>query len=492
MLKTGAQYLESIKAQRPNVYKWGKLIEDVTTNPATRNAVNVIAKIYDKCAEDKYKDILTTTSFLSGKQAHRWNTLMNTAEDVMMNAKMKRTCYHLAGGCTGSLCAGWTILNAMWGVSFKVDAACGTKYNERLAKFLAFVEDNALTLSGCLTDAKGNRALRPSTVPNKDSFLHIEKVNPDGSIVIRGYKIQICGVTPANWIVVMPTQGFKAEEKEFAVVAAMPKDAPGITIIETRRPSDTREEEEGGWDGIAGGTTQSYIIFDNVEIPAEHVFLNGYDHDDIFKYAGMVLGNFTNIYRAAIGSCVGGQGDVMIGAAINAARSNGLTRKAFQDKLTQMAVWNETTVGTGLGAMLAGSRFGDPVKGNWVPDAAIAHTNKINLATFPYYVKNLGIEIAGGIAETGCIPSYIDFQSPIYGDTLKKMIDTGACDPIDRVKYARLIEWIAVGAGIPGCLHGGGSPDTGRAVLAGATKWEEYVDYAAALAQATPLKEAKK
>ena len=36
MMMNGKQYKESIKKMRPNVYKWGKLIEDVTTNPLLR------------------------------------------------------------------------------------------------------------------------------------------------------------------------------------------------------------------------------------------------------------------------------------------------------------------------------------------------------------------------------------------------------------------------------------------------------------------------
>jgi 4-hydroxybutyryl-CoA dehydratase/vinylacetyl-CoA-Delta-isomerase len=47
---------------------------------------------------------------------------------------------------------------------------------------------------------------------------------------------------------------------------------------------------------------------------------------------------------------------------------------------------------------------------------------------------------------------------------------------------ARLVEWLTVGACIPGCMHGGGSPDTAKAVVKAMTKWEDYVDYAKSLA----------
>jgi 4-hydroxybutyryl-CoA dehydratase/vinylacetyl-CoA-Delta-isomerase len=42
-------------------------------------------------------------------------------------------------------------------------------------------------------------------------------------------------------------------------------------------------------------------------------------------------------------------------------------------------------------------------------------------------------------------------------------------------------------------MHGGGSPDTAKMVVKAATKWDNYVDYARALAQVeSPLKEEKK
>ncbi len=86
-------------------------------------------------------------------------------------------------------------------------------------------------------------------------------------------------------------------------------------------------------------------------------------------------------------------------------------------------------------------------------------------------------DISGGIAETGCMPSYKDLQSPIYG---KKLIDalTAGADGASRAKMARLVEWLTVGGGIPGCMHGGGSPDGAKLVVKAFTKWEDYFEMA--------------
>ena len=482
MIKTGAQYIAEMKKMRPNIYKWGKLIEDVTTNPATAAHIKNVAMWYDKSCDPATESIYTTTSFLSGKKAHRWNTLMTTPDDVFGNENMKRDGYRSCGSCMGPVCAGWTVLNALWGTTYDLDAANGTNYHERLKNFMMYAEEHALSMAGALTDAKGNRALKPSDQEDPDAYLHVESQDEKG-VYISGYKIQICGVVGAQYIMVMPTSGLKEGNEKFAIAAAIPRDAEGLTIVEARRPSDGRMEEEG-WDGIKSGTTQSYLIFDKVFVPHEHVFMNGE-----VKGAGSVIGNFTSLYRAAIGGCVAGQGDVMVGAALGMARANGLTQRAFQDKLTQMAINNETTYSCGAGAIYAGRQH---KSGAWYPNALLAHVNKVHVAALPFNTRMLAQEISGGITETGCIPSYADMMNPEYGEKLLAAMNAGV-GGADRVKMARLVEWLTVGGGIPGCMHGGGSPDTAKAVVKGATKWDSYVDYARALANVeSPLKEEKK
>lgn len=482
MLKTGAQYIEEMKKMRPNVYKWGRLIEDVTTDPATAAHIKNVAMWYDKSNDPATADLYTTISALSGQRAHRWNTLMATAEDVFGNENMKRDGYRSCGSCMGPVCAGWTALNALYGATYDIDQELGTHYHERVKSFMLFAEEHALSMAGALTDAKGNRALKPGGQDNDDFYLHVDHEDEKG-VYLSGYKNQICGVVGAQYVIVLPTTGMGPGEEKYAVAAAVPRDAEGLTIVETRRPSDTRVEEEG-WDGIKSGTTQAFLMFDNVFVPHEHVFMNGE-----LKMSGKAIGNFTSIYRAAIGGCVAGQGDVMIGAALGMARANGLTQKAFQDKLTQMAINNETTYSGGAGAIFAGKQH---KSGAWYPNALLAHVNKVHVAALPFNTRMLAQEISGGVTETGCIPSYQDMMNPEYGPKLLESMRSGASAE-DRIKMARLVEWLTVGGGIPGCMHGGGSPDTAKMVVKGATRWDQYVDYARALAQVeNPLKEEKK
>ena len=296
----------------------------------------------------------------------------------------------------------------------------------------------------------------------------------------------IVGTAAAQYVMVIPTAGMKEGEEAYAVAAAIPRDAEGLTIIEARSPSDERRDRQEGWDCIKSGPTSAYLIFDNVFVPNERVFMNGET-----KYSGRPIGQFSTIYRSCIGACVAGQGDVIVGAAAAMAKLTGLSIKAFNDKFDQMLINNEATYGMGLGAILEGKQH---PSGAFYPNGRIAHANKVLVGTLPNETRRLAQEIAGGIVENGCMPSYLDFQNEDYGEKLLSALQ-GADDttPEDRVKMARLLEWLTIGGGVPGCMHGGGSPDTGRLVVRLTTKWDELIDLARNLSDVeAPLKDEKK
>jgi 4-hydroxybutyryl-CoA dehydratase/vinylacetyl-CoA-Delta-isomerase len=330
-----------------------------------------------------------------------------------------------------------------------------------------------ICISGALTDPKGDRTKSPSEQDDPDMSLHLVEKRVDG-IVVKGAKVMICGVAASHEIFVLPGSGYKEQDKDWAISFVIPRDTEGLTIVETRRPSDTREEEEGFDIPVKiGGITQAYLFFENVFIPNDRVFMCGE-----YKYALNTVLNFIMPYRSAIGGCVAGQGDVKIGGAILLARANGLSSKAFSDKLTKMVINNETTFGMGIAAATLGRKH---PSGVWQPDPLLANVNKVHVATLPYETSLLAQDIAGGIGETGCMPSWVDFNDKKYGHLVKKYLKAEASAE-SRTKAARLIEWCTIGAGVPGCMHGGGSPDGAKLVIRANTKWEEKVELAKRLA----------
>jgi len=472
-MKTSKEYKESLRKMRPNIYKFGELIKDVTTHPATKRTIEGHAQIFDASQQTEYKEILTTKSTLTGKQISRYLSLITSPEDMIANLRMKRLMFNLTGTCTGGRCAGFNALNAMWAATYDIDHEFGTQYHSRIKTWLQDAQERDITLSGALTDAKGDRSKTPSQQVDPDMSLHVVEEKKDG-IVVRGAKVMICGVAAANELFIMPGTGYKEEDKDYAISFVIPRDSKNLTIVETRRPSDTREQEVG-FDAPVdiGGITQSYLLFEDVFVPIERVFMCRE-----FGSSLKAVMNFIAPYRAAIGGCVAGQGDVMIGAAALMARANGLSEKVFREKITQMIINNETTFGMGIAAGALGSRH---PSGIWIPNALLSNVNKIHVATLPYETKRLAQDIAGGIAETGCLPSCTDINDPKYGELLKKYLKAN-CSGESRAKIARLIEWLTIGSGVPGCMHGGGSPDGAKLVVNASSDINRYIDLAKRLA----------
>ncbi|MEE9518442.1 MAG: 4-hydroxyphenylacetate 3-hydroxylase N-terminal domain-containing protein [Candidatus Adiutricales bacterium] len=472
-LRKREQYIDSLKNMRPNVYKFGRLIEDVTTHPATRRVVESHARGIDAAHDEKLSPVFTTVSSQTGDKIHRHTSLMTSPEEMILNSKLKRKMYHLTGSCTGALCVGWNGFNSMWSITKDMDQDLGTDYHARVKKWGLHYQEKGLLVVGALTDAKGDRSLKPHRQPDLDSNLRIVERTNDG-LVIRGAKLMIAGTAASEEIFVLPGMGYREEDQAFALACVIPRDTEGLTIIEARRPSDGRDLEEGFDNPVETGTSQAYLLFDDVFVPKDRVFMAGE-----YKYTGELITRFTATYRACIGACVAGQGDIMAGAAALLARANGLSVKTFRDKLTVMELNNETTYAMGIGSIALGQKH---PSGTWLADSLTAHGNKIHVATLPYETKRRAQEIGGGIVETGCMPSYEDFTSPEYGHLVQKYLKAGSVSAETRARLARLIEWLTIGGGVPGCMHGGGSPDGARMVVYGLSPLEEYGKYARNLA----------
>jgi len=473
-LRTFEEYLESLKKMKSNVYKFDELIEDVTTHPATRRTVKGHGTPYKFYKDEKIGPMVTTKSHLTGEPISRYLSIIQSPQDMFDNSDMKRLMFQLTGTCTGGHCAGWTALNAMFITTFEMDRDLGTDYHQRFLNWLKEAQKNDIALAGALTDAKGDRTKPPHLQEDKDVFLHLVEKRDDG-IIVRGAKVMICGVAASNEIFILPGTGYREEDADCALSFVIPRDIDGLTVVETRHPSDARDLEEGFDNPVFdGGITQAFLLFEDVFIPNERIFMCGET-----KYSLTAVLNFIAPYRAAIGGCVAGQGDIKIGAAILTARTNGLSSKVFNEKLIQMHINNETTYGLGIAAAAKGRKH---PSGAWQCDPLLANVNKIHVATLPYRTSVLAQDIAGGIAETGCMPSFKDFESAKYGHLIKKYM-TAKYSAESRAKAARLVEWTTIGAGVPGCMHGGGSPDGAKLVIRGLANLEEKVEAARRLAR---------
>ncbi|MCI9367314.1 MAG: 4-hydroxybutyryl-CoA dehydratase [Oscillospiraceae bacterium] len=480
-LMTGEQYIESIRAMKMNVYMFGKKIDCPVDDPILRPSLNSVRMTYDLAQMPEYEDLMTAVSPYTGKRVNRFTHIHQSTGDLIKKVKMQRLLGQKTAACF-QRCVGMDAFNAVFSTTYETDQKYGTCYHENFRKFMTYVQDNDLTVDGAMTDPKGDRSKAPHQQADPDLFLRVVERRADG-IVVRGAKAHQTGVLNSHEVIVMPTQSMKPEDKDYAVSFAVPMDTPGITMIIGRQSCDTRKLEGSEMDvgNSEFGGVEALTIFDNVFVPNDRIFLNGEA-----EFAGMMVERFAGYHRQSYGGCKVGVGDVLIGAAAVAADYNGAAKASHvKDKLIEMTHLNETLYACGI----ACSAEGHPTQsGNYIIDLLLANVCKQNVTRFPYEIVRLAEDIAGGLMVTA--PSEADFRSPELGPVIDKYLrGVDAVSTENRLRILRLIENLALGTAAVGyrteSMHGAGSPQAQRIMIARQGNLEHKKELAKALAHIT-------
>ena len=246
---------------------------------------------------------------------------------------------------------------------------------------------------GAMTDPKGDRGLPPHKQPDPDLYLHVVEDREDG-IVVRGAKAHQTGAVNSHEIIVMPTIAMREADKDYAVSFALPSDADGIIYIMGRQSCDTRKLEEGVLDrgNIAFGGHEALVVFDNVFVPWERVFMCRE-----FSFAGALVETFAAYHRQSY-ACKVGVGDVLIGAAQTAAEYNNVAGAShIRDKLIEMNHLNETLY---CGCIACASEGHKEPSGTYCVNTLLANIHKQNVTRYPYEIARIAQDVAGGLMVT--------------------------------------------------------------------------------------------
>lgn len=461
-LMTRVDYIASLSRMKKRVFIMGQEVEHLVNHPLVRPSLNACAMTYELAQQPAYADLMLTTSNLTGQKVNRFTHLHQDTADLVAKVKMLRLLGQMTG-CCFQRCVGMDAFNALDSVTFEMDRALETRYHARFRQYLEHVQEYDLVVDGAMTDAKGDRRLKPSQQADPDLFVHIVDKSPDG-IVVRGAKLHQTGALNSHEIIVMPTQTLSEEDQDYAVAFAIPADAQGVLMIYGRQPSDTRKLEGGQIDvgNREFGGHEAVIILDDVFVPWERVFMAGE-----YAFSGLLVERFAGYHRQSYGGCKAGIGDVVIGAAQSLAQYQG-THKAshIKDKIVEMIHLNETMYACGI----ACSAEGKPTaSGTYLINLMLANVCKLNVTRFPYEIARLAQDIAGGLLVT--LPSEKDLTNPKIGLYLEKYLrSVDQYTTEERCRMLRLMENLTLGPGAAAYLtesmHGAGSPQAQRIMLA--------------------------
>ncbi|MER5994087.1 4-hydroxyphenylacetate 3-hydroxylase N-terminal domain-containing protein [Streptomyces viridosporus] len=267
---TGDEYVESLRDDR-EVYIYGDRVKDVTAHPAFHNPIRMTARLYDALHDPQRQAVLTApTDTGSDGYTHPFFTTPRTVDDLVADqraiAEWSRLSY------------GWMGRSPDYKASFLGTLGANSDFYGPFAdnarRWYRESQEKVLYWNHAIVHPPVDRHLPPDQV--KDVFVHVEK-ETDAGLVVSGAKVVATGsaLTHYNFIA---HYGLPVKEREFALVATVPMDAPGLKLICRPSYSATAALAGSPFDYPLSSRldeNDTILVMDKVLVPWENVFIYG-------------------------------------------------------------------------------------------------------------------------------------------------------------------------------------------------------------------------
>jgi 4-hydroxybutyryl-CoA dehydratase/vinylacetyl-CoA-Delta-isomerase len=202
--------------------------------------------------------------------------------------------------------------------------------------------------------------------------------------------------------------------------------------------------------------TDSLIIFDDVLIPWERVFLCGE-----WKLAATMVYNFALLHRRTGCAYRVPMSEHLLGLGVAIAEYNGVSKAPHvREKLTDLVIYVETLKSLAKAACFDFVRHGDMA----VPNPVTTNIAKYHFAHNYHDVIKIIEDLAGGLLVTA--PTYKDWQLPELHGYIEKYLGATKGVPTEhRLRMFDIVRRMTSADLETICLHGEGSPMAERMTI---------------------------
>lgn len=474
---TFEQYRDRLYAMKPNIYIGNEVVD--RRDPRVEPGMYVMRQTFDCAHDDRYKDVCTATSHLTGETINRFTHIHQSLDDLLKKQEMTKLLSHRVGGCI-QRCMGIDALNALSVVTYEMDKALGTTFNRNFLKYLAWTQENDIVANCAQTDVKGDRLKRPHEQADPDMYLRIIESREDG-IVVRGAKSCNSAAPYVDEIIATPTRFMGPKDNAYAVSFAIPADWPGVKLAALPGIRHQRKHIEAPITQV--GDLESLTIFDDVFIPRERVFMDGLANPGCTPYAGFLAIMFAHFHRHSYTGCKPATSEVIASQAALVAEYNGIEKTSHvQDKICHIIGIAELVYAAGIASAYRAEKS---PSGTMIPDEILTNAGRKLAGEEIYNEARILADLSGGLIAT--LPLEDEFYSDEIGGLLHKYIMRNPLIPAENVhRCFRMIEDQLIsefgGAMVVAGLHGGGSPQMEAVAMMGGYDLEELKGIAKYLA----------
>jgi 4-hydroxybutyryl-CoA dehydratase/vinylacetyl-CoA-Delta-isomerase len=245
------------------------------------------------------------------------------------------------------------------------------------------------------------------------------------------------------------------EDKDYAVAFAIPVNIKGLRQVGRPFRAHITPLEFPNSRPIRVHT-DSLLIFDDVLVPRERVFLCGE-----WKFTATMVYNFALMHRRTGCAYRIPMSEQLLGVAQAIAEYNGVAKAPHvREKITELVIYLETLRSLSHAACLDYVTHG----GIAVPNPVYTNIAKYHFANEYHKVVKIVQDLAGGLLVTA--PSYRDYQLPELHDDIEKYLGASASYSTEtRLRMFDLIRRVTGADRETIALHGEGSLQAQRMMI---------------------------
>lgn len=435
MQTRGSQFLASLDDGR-NVWMNGQRLERIADHPAFTGTLRTIKRLFDTLDDPNVRD--QVGYLIPGRSAYAHSSFLvpRTQDDLQLRNRAFTYWAKETHGVMSRLSDYARNYIASWYGARKYLGRLDPHFEHKITAYYEQARDLDLFITTAAADPQIDRSGGLDQERIAERYLHVVRENSEG-IVLSGAKMIATGAPYANDFIITSNHPVKSHLKH-AHLLIVPANSPGLHIVCRESFADEREQ-----DHVLSSRYEemdAVLVFDNVLVPWERVFLYG-DPDAIIQLRDFKTTRSLAFHHAAVRLL--SKLEFLTGVVFAVAESIGVQeflhiKEKLGELISQVDIVRALIVASEVQAKHDES-------GILVPEFSYIETAK-NIGT-KYYPR--GIEIlqqvgGGGFMQTPS--SLAELQGPL-GDLLRVYLE-GANIDAERKAVLFKLAWDLVGSAL--------------------------------------------
>jgi 4-hydroxyphenylacetate 3-monooxygenase len=271
-LKTGAEFLSSLKEDGRSVFVDGERVKDVTIHPAFREAAKSVADLYDLACDPAMRETMTYTSPTTGNPVWRAYQIPKNREDLKAKrlaseawseasfGMMGRTPDHVAGFFCG------------YAAVPELFATQGQQFADNVVRFYEHLRENHLYITYAIVPPQIDRSKPAHKQSDPTLYAGVVKER-DGGIVVAGAQQLATGGVFSDYLYLSCIHPLQPGDENYAIGVAIPMNAEGVRLY-PRRPFALQANSDEDYPlSSRFDESDCFVVLDDVFVPWEHVFI---------------------------------------------------------------------------------------------------------------------------------------------------------------------------------------------------------------------------